>query len=83
MALRWIVVLSIAVCTLIFVLPPGWNMLVFVVTLLVGVVLAGVATARRNRRGLPQDWYARHATDRQLEAERQRRSYDEGLNGVG
>ena len=43
------------------------------------MVLAGVSTARRNRRGMTADWYTRHATDRQLEAEWVRRDWGGGF----
>ena len=82
MSLRWIVVLTVATCMLIFVLPPGWNMLAFVSALAVATVLASVAAARRNRHGMPQDWYTKRATDLQLEAETQRRN-NYGGGGLG
>ncbi len=79
MPLRWIVVFGGAGLATVLVLAPGSFFLVTVGVIFALMVLAGVSTARRNRRGMSADWYTtKRDADRQLEAESKRATY-EGL----
>ncbi len=79
MPLRWIAVVSGAGFATVLVLAPGSVFLVTIGVIFALMVLAGVSTARRNRRGVPPDWYStKRDADRAIEAESKRATY-EGL----
>ncbi len=78
MALRWSVVFCIAACTLIFVLPPGWNVLAIVGTIIAPMVLAIMAVARRNRRGTTEEWSGSLAEARAFQ---EKRGWSQGGSG--
>ncbi len=78
MPLRWIVVFSVAAIATIYALPPGWDLLAIVGTIVAPMVLAVVAVARRNRRGTTEEWSGSLAEARALQ---EKRGWSQGGSG--